>query len=108
MLKTEIKSSGTGTITRGKTIYSDEISIKNIRDRKIFLETSQRILTNGIYKIEVINKNKEKKQITGVATSSVLRSTQKNNGDNVPIYEVGIKFMELNDFEKQFLDEIAI
>ena len=74
----------------------------------MLLETSQRIVANRFYQIEVINKNREKRKITGEATSSILRRKQSKHDDNVLIYEVGIKFTELNDSEKQFLDKLII
>ena len=108
MVKSEDKRYVNGTIMRGKFISSDDISIRNISNREMFLETSQRIVTNGIYNIEVMNKHREKKKIKGEATSSILRRTQEKNGNHVPIYEVGIKFTQLNDIEKRFLDQLII
>lgn len=106
MVKNEVKRYRTDTIKRGKVIYSNDISIKKISDSEMSLETSLYINTNSVTKIEIVNKNKEKIKLTGEAISSLLRRTQWKNGDNVPIYEVGIKFIELSDVEKRFLDKL--
>ena len=106
MIKHEGKRYSTDTIKRRRIIYSNDISITKISDSEMFLETSLYINTNSVYKLELVNKDKEKKKLTGEAISSFLRRTQKANGDNVPIYEVGIKFIELSDVEKQFLDKL--
>jgi len=106
MIKHEGKRYRTDTINRGRFIYSKDISIKKISDSEMFLETSLYINTNNLYQFELVNKDKEKKKLTGEAISSFLRRTQKANGDNVPIYEVGMKFIELSYEEKQFLDKL--
>jgi hypothetical protein len=94
----------TSTTRSGKIIPSNDISIIKISNREMSLETPLCINTNNIYKFELVNKDKEKKRLTCKTISSFLRRTQSENGDNVPIYEVAIKFIELTDIEKQFLD----
>ncbi|MHA2474899.1 MAG: hypothetical protein ACXAES_16875 [Promethearchaeota archaeon] len=106
MIKAEDIRHGNGTIVRGKIISPDEISLKIIGERKMCFETSLLINTNSICKVELINHYNEKKKLTGEAISSVLKRVQAENGDHVPIYEVWLKFTELNDIEKQFLDKL--
>ena len=106
MVKHEGKRYRTGTIKSGRIIFSNDISIKEISDSEISLETSLYINTYSVYKLELVNKDKEKKKLTGEAISSLLRRTQMENGNYVPIYEVGIKFIELSDEEQRFLDKL--
>jgi hypothetical protein len=106
MVKNEVKRYRTDTIKRGRVIYSNDISIKKISDSEMSLETSLYIKTYTIYQFELVNKDNENKKLTGEAISSFLRRTQKANGDYVPIYEVGMKFIELSYEEKQFLDKL--
>ena len=106
MIKHKGKRYRTDTINRGRFIYSKDISIKKISDSEMSFETFLYIKTYSIYQFELVNKDNEKKKLTGEAISSFLRRTQKANGDNVPIYEVGMKFIELSYEEKQFLDKL--
>jgi hypothetical protein len=106
MVKNEVKRYRNDTIKRGRVIYSNDIIIKKISDSELSLETSLHINTNSVNKIELVNKNKEKKKLAGEAISSLLRRTQIVNGDYVPIYAVGIKFIELSDEEKHFLNKL--
>ena len=108
MIKTQDISYRPGTKVRGKIIFSDDVSIKMIGERMIYFETSLLINTNSICQVELINKDNEKKKLTGEAISSLLKRARKENGDHIPIYEVCIKFTELNYIEKQFLDKLKI
>lgn len=106
MIKTEDGFSRNGTQMRGKIILSDDVSIKMIYEREMCLETSLLIKTNTICRVELINNDKEKMKLTGEAFSSLLKRVRADNGDHVPVYEVCIRFMELNDMQKQFLDRL--
>jgi hypothetical protein len=106
MDKFESRRYGVGTKRGGKMISSDEGSIKNISETGICLETSQRISTNSIYRIEISNGKEEKKPLTCEVVWTLLKGIRKENDENVPVYEAGLKFIELSDLEKQFVCEI--
>jgi hypothetical protein len=106
MIKTEDGLNRNGTQMRGKIILSDDVSIKMICERKMCFETSLQINTNSICRVELIDNDNEKMKLTGETLSSLLKRVQADNGDHVPIYEVCMKFIELNDIEKQFLDNL--
>jgi hypothetical protein len=92
-----------GTKRGGKIISSDEGSIKNISETGICLETAQRISTNSIYIIEISNGNEEKKPLTCEVVWTLLKEIRRENDENVPVYEAGLKFVELSDVETQFV-----
>ena len=105
MEKRKSKRYKAGTKVEGGIIFADDTSIINISGSGMRFETFHCINPKNIYQIELINKNKEKQKLTCETIWSLLKGTQQVNDVNVPIYEVGIKFIELNDIEKQFLDK---
>ncbi len=92
----------------GKLIFSKEFTIKNISDTGLCLLTSQHINTNTIYKIELLNNEKKKALLKVEALWSMLRGTRKENNDMLPVYEVGLQFIEMNDEEKNFLKDFIV
>jgi hypothetical protein len=108
MIKREDLRCRNGTIMRGKIISSNDITVKMINNNGMYFETSQFINTKSSYKVELINQENEKKKIAGEAISSLLKRARNENGDHIPIYEVCVKFTELNDMERRFLYKLKI
>jgi hypothetical protein len=106
MIKTEDGINRSDTQKRGKIILSGDVSVKMICEREMCFETSLLINTNSVCRLELINNDNEKMKLTGEALSSILKRGKADNGDHVPVYEVCIRFMELNDMQKQFLHRL--
>lgn len=79
--------------------------VKNVSESGLCLETFQRVSTNRTYRIQFQPGNNKKVMLTAQAIWSVLRGTRKEKEDVVPVYEVGLKFLEMTEIEKQFLEE---
>lgn len=106
MDRCESKRYSIGAKRGGKIISSDEGSIKNISETGICLETAQRISTNSIYRIELSNVNKEKKPLTCEVVWTRLKGVLKKDDESIPVYEAGLKFVDLSEPEKHFLCNI--
>lgn len=106
MANCEIRQSTIDVKSRGKIVYSDDIRIRNINGNEMCFETSERIISNSIYLFEFRNDNKERRKLPGEVILSLLRGTCGQNENNVPVYEVAIRCMQLNDMEKEFLTQV--
>jgi hypothetical protein len=92
---------------RAKLILAEHVRIKDISVSGVCIETSQRLNTNNIYRIEILSSRSERITPTGVVVRSFLKETRKEGSDTLPIYDVGIKFVELSDDEKNFLEKFV-
>lgn len=92
---------------RAKLILADQVTIKDISISGICLETSQRLNTNNIYRIEVFSTKNERITPTCLVVRSFLKGTRKENDNTFPLYEVGLKFINLADSEKIFLGKFV-
>ncbi len=97
----------TGDMCSGKLILTEKGKIKNISIGGICMEISQHININTIYKIEIVCSKNKKIIPTGVVVWSSFKGTVKKKDDILPIYEVGLKFIKLNDGDKQFLINLS-
>ncbi len=90
---------------KGELITTEEVKIKDISVGGICLETSQYIDSKKNFKVEIASSDNEKITLTcEVAWSSIVITVEKKDG-YISIYEVGLKFVELTDAEKQFLEK---
>ncbi len=80
--------------------------IKNLSMGGVCLETFQRMTHNNIYIIEMESKGKEEIMVAGIVIWSTLRKTVKKDNNVIPLYDVGLKFLDLNDSEKLHLNNI--
>jgi hypothetical protein len=87
-------------------ILSTEVIIKDISAGGICMETKQRLITNRQYRIQLVSRNNEKQWLKCVVMWSLLKRTILEHNNAIPIYEVGLKFDELNKNQKSFVDEI--
>ncbi len=94
-----------GSKYKGKLILADAVIIKDISPGGICFETSERLTINNVYRIEMAAGDKEKITLTGIVVRSFLKGTFKRKDDSVPVYEIGLKFIELKDSEKHFIEE---
>lgn len=90
---------------KGRIILAEDIMVKNISESGLCLETFQRVSTNRVYRIQFQPSDNKKVMLTAQAVWSILRGTRKENEDVIPVYEVGLKFLEMSEIEKQFLEE---
>ena len=75
----------------------DKLKIKDISISGICLETSRRININSIYSMNFVTKGSGGETLKGNVIWSRLRKSIKYNFDIIPIYHIGIKFIEDND-----------
>jgi hypothetical protein len=85
---------------RAKFVHADEVKIKNISMGGMLAETSRRLNVNNTYKIQITYPD-NKESIT--PTCVIVRSFLRSSIHKTPLYEVALKFTELNDKEKHFL-----
>jgi hypothetical protein len=96
----------TGDMCRGELVFAEKGKIKNISIGGICMEISQHLTIDNIYMIEIVCSKNKKIIPTGVVVWSSFKGTVKKKDDIFPIYEVGLKFIELNDSDKQFLNKL--
>jgi hypothetical protein len=96
-----------GNKCKGKLILSDDVKIKDISLGGLCIETTRRLNINNSYKIQIVS-NDKKDIITplGLLVRAKLKGTVKKKDYTLPLYEVALKFIELNDKEKLFLDKL--
>jgi len=86
-------------------ITIERAKIKNISIGGICLETSQHLNTKDSFRVEITSSDNEKITPTcEVSWSSLLIEAEEKEGA-LSIYEVGLKFIELTDSEKRFLEK---
>jgi hypothetical protein len=88
----------------GELILASKIKILDITISGICLETSEHLTTNNIYRIELVPSNNETITPKCVVVWSSLRRTVKEKGYKLSIYRSGLKFIELTDSEKLYLE----
>ena len=76
---------------------ADKVKIRDISISGICLETSRRININSIYSMNFVTKGIGEKTLKGNVVWSTLIRSIKDNFDIIPIYQIGIKFIEEND-----------
>ncbi len=87
----------TGSHCNIDCIIADKVKIKDISIGGICLETSKYINKKSSYRINFVTKESGEKTLSGNVIWSKLRRSIKNNFDIIPIYQIGIKFIEDND-----------
>jgi hypothetical protein len=96
----------TGYNYKAKLILLSDFTVKDISMSGIGVITSILLKTKDTYRIELASPEKEKKQFSCEVVNCFYRGTQKEKDNLVPLYEVALKFIELNDSEKYFLEQI--
>lgn len=84
---------------------AEDFMVKNISESGLCLETFQRVSTNRTYRIQFQPNDNKKVMLTAQAVWSILRGTRKEKDDVIPVYEVGLEFLQMSEIEKQFLEE---
>ena len=105
MEKRERERLKAGAEYKGRLILANTVTIKDISISGICVETSERLNTNNNYRIEMISGSKEKTALPGKVIRSFIKGALRQGNDTIPFYEVGLKFLELTDNEKQFLEK---
>jgi hypothetical protein len=70
------------------------------------METTERLETNRKYRIEMVSGNNERQWLKCVVIWALLKSSTTANDETASVYEIGLKFLELNDNEKSFINEL--
>jgi hypothetical protein len=90
---------------KGKIILAEALTIRDISLSGIQLETIESLTPDSICRIEITSSGNEKiSPLCKVVWSNLVRTEEKKN-ETLSIYGVGLKFIELNDSEKQFLEK---
>ncbi len=76
---------------------SDKVKIKDLSISGVCLETARRINITSIYSMNFVDKEIGGKTLKGKVVWSTLRRSIKDNVDIIPIYHIGLKFIEQND-----------
>lgn len=105
MEKRERERLKAGAEYKGRLILANAVTIKDISFSGICVETSERLNTNNNYRIEMISSSKEKAALPGKVVRSFIKGARRQGDDTIPFYEVGLKFLELTNSEKFFLEK---
>jgi hypothetical protein len=89
-----------------KLILGNQFTIKRLGMKEIHLFTSERLITNNFYRIELVSGDNEKIKPMAEVASSFLKGIQKDEHEAQPIYEVSLKFMQLDTCEKDFVKKL--
>ncbi len=96
----------TGNKCRAKLILVEDATIKNLSFGGVLLETTKRLNINNNYKIQMISNNNETITPMGLVVRASLKRTINKNNSILPLYQVALRFIELDDREKNFLDKL--
>jgi len=95
-----------GDKCRAKIFLADDVKLKDIGLGGILLETTRRLNINNCYKIQIVLRNNEVLMPRGIVVRSFLKGTVKKEEETLPVYEVALRFIELNEKEKRLLDKL--
>lgn len=87
-------------------VVAHDIKIKNISLSGICLETSQHIDTRLPYDMKLVTKKREEIILKGKVAWSSLMQSVKDKNNIYPIYNIGLKFIEMNDKSNNFLEKL--
>jgi hypothetical protein len=93
---------------RSKLIFAHDVTIKDISSSGICVKTSKYLTSNNHYRIQIASGNNESISPACIVVRSFLNGTKKIDNKIVPVYEVALKFVELTDKEKNFIENSCI
>lgn len=97
----------TGKRCKAKLVLADEVEIKDISLGGILLETTKRLNINNSYRIQIVSSdNNGTISPKGVVVRALLKGLSNNGHKHLPLYQVALKFIELSEKEKSFLNKI--
>jgi len=106
MEKRAYKRFATGSFCNMDCAIADKVKIKDISIGGICLETSRRISAKSIYDMKIIIRKNEGEELKGKVIWSTLSRSIKDKADIIPIYDIGLKFVEQNSDKNKFLEKI--
>ncbi len=86
-------------------VTEEKVKIRDISIGGISLQTSQDLHTKNSLGVELTSSNNEKITTRCEVAWSSLIQTVEQKSESFSIYEVGLKFIELTDKEKGFLEK---
>ncbi len=95
-----------GTKNLAKLIIGKQFTIRRLSISDIRLLTSERLITNSFYRIELVSSDNKKIKPTAGVVNSFLKEIKEENDNALPIYEVCLKFIQMDDNEKNFVKEL--
>jgi hypothetical protein len=107
MEKRTYKRFATGSFCDMDCAIADKVKIKDISIGGICLETSRRISAKSIYDMKIIIRKNEGEELKGKVIWSTLSRSIKDKIDIIPIYDIGLKFVEQNSNKNKFLKKIT-
>lgn len=96
----------TGDKCSAKLLLSDDVTIKDISLGGVLLETTKRLDIDSSYRIQIGYKNDETIMPIGLVVRASLKGTKKKKFSTLPLYQTALRFIELNDTEKRFIDKL--
>ena len=97
----------TGSHCNIDCVIADKVKIKDISIGGICLETPRRISAKGIYDMKIITRKNGEEKLKGKVVWATLRRSIKDKVDIIPIYDIGLKFVEQNSNKNKFLKKIT-
>ena len=107
MEKRKSKRFITGDNCSGKLIIGEKVKIVNISIGGLCVEILKHLIIDNIYKIEIACSKNKTISLSSVVVWSSFRGTVKINDNILPVYEVGLKLIELTDTDKEYLDKLV-
>jgi hypothetical protein len=91
---------------RVESFISENVRVKNMSMGGICLEINQYLSNNSSYRIGLGYSNYVSIMPEVMVVWSVLKKTVKVGDNLIPIYEVGLKFTDLNYIERYYLNKL--
>jgi hypothetical protein len=91
---------------KAKLIFGKQFKIKRLSADEICLLTKERFLTNNCYRIELKSLSDEKIKPLAEVVSSFLKELEKGKDNISPIYEVSLKFNQMDEMESKFIKKL--
>ena len=107
MEKRKSKRFKTGDRCSGKLIVGKNIKIINMSFGGICVKIIEHLIIDKIYKIEIACSKSKTISLSTVVVWSSFQGTVKKKDNVLPVYEVGLKFIELTDTDKEYLDKLV-
>ncbi len=98
----------TGNKYEAKLLLADDVVIKDISSGGILLETSKRLNITSKYRVQIGDRNDKKIKPLAVVIRESLTGSIKKKFDTAPLYEVALKFTELTENERSFLNNLIV
>jgi hypothetical protein len=106
MIKDEAVCLENGRKNIAKLILGKQFIIRRLSINDMRLLTKERLMTNDYYRIELTSNNNEKIKPTVGVVNSFIKEIKEEKDGTFPIYEVSLRFIQMNENENNFIKKL--